>query len=56
MDAIAWLARRVHLLEPDRRPPAVRIEQVFVADLLIPKHGAQERPRLGSDERVDRRR
>jgi hypothetical protein len=40
----------------DRRPPAVRIEQVFVADLLIPKSGAPERPRLGGDERVDRRR
>lgn len=54
MEAVALVARHVHLLEPDRRPAAVGIDQVLGSVLLVAQHGAPERLHLGADVRVDR--
>src|SRR5215472_18687413 len=42
MYPVALLTRRVHLLEPDRRPCRSRIEQVFVAHLAVSERRAPE--------------
>jgi len=57
VDAVALRARRVHLLEPERRLPAARVDQILVgavAAVLVAEHGTPERHHLGADERVDR--
>jgi len=46
--------RRVHLLEPQRRPAPVGIEQVFVTKLVVPEHGPPEGQHFRTDERIDR--
>jgi hypothetical protein len=57
VDPVALPARRIHPLEPQRRPAAVRVDQVLVgtvAAVLVTEHGTPERHHLGADERVDR--
>ena len=54
VDAVALRARRVHLLEPERRPAAVGIVKVFAAHGSVSEHCAPERHDVGSDKCVDR--
>jgi hypothetical protein len=41
VDAVALWTWHVHLLECEGRPAAMRIEHVFVADLLVAEHRAR---------------
>ena len=54
VEAVAPGPRRVHLLEPERRPLAVRVQQVLVAHLGVAEHSVPERPDLGDVHGVDR--
>lgn len=47
-DPVALRARRVHLLEPERRPAAVRVDQVLGAAVPVAEHGTPERHHPGA--------
>ena len=57
MYPVALGTRRVHPLEPERRPAVARVDQDLVGAVgavLVPEHGPPERHHLGADQRVDR--
>ena len=54
VDTISLRAWRVHLLEPERRSTAARVDQVLGPHVPISEHGAPERLHLGTGERIDR--
>ena len=53
VDAVALWARRVHLLEPERRPLPGRVGERLVAVVDIPQDGPPERPHGRDVDRVD---
>src|SRR5262245_27683799 len=53
VDAVALRTWRVHLLEPEGRPAANRVQQVLIADRLVAEHRAPEGPHFRSYERID---
>jgi hypothetical protein len=54
VEAVAPGPRRLHLLEPETRPLAVRVKQVLFAGCGVAEHRVPERPNLGDIQGVDR--
>lgn len=54
VEAVASGSGRLHLLEPERRPLAVSVKQVLVANYGVAKHRLPERPNAGYVQGVDR--